>query len=118
MGQPVVHFEVMGKDPDKLRSYFGELFGWEFGEPMGPMDYAMVENDEGIAGGIGGVPEGYSGHVTFYVQVPDVEATLAQAESLGGARMMGPDEVPGVGIVIGLLTDPDGHTIGVMSPSS
>ena len=118
MGQPVVHFEVMGKDPDKLRSYFGELFGWEFGESMGPMDYAMVENAEGIAGGIGGVPEGYSGHVTFYVQVPDVEATLAQAESLGGARMMGPDEVPGVGIVIGLFTDPDGHTIGVMSPSS
>jgi hypothetical protein len=118
MGQPVVHFEVMGKDPEKLRSYFGELFGWEFREPMGPMQYAMVENAEGIPGGIGGVPEGYSGHVTFYVQVPDVEATLAQAESLGGGRMMGPDEVPEAGIVIGLFSDPDGHTIGVMAPVS
>jgi hypothetical protein len=118
MGQPVVHFEVMGKDPDKLRSYFGELFGWEFSEPMGPMEYATVENDGGIPGGIGGVPEGYAGHVTFYVQVPDVEATLAQAESLGGSRMMGPDEVPGVGIVIGLFSDPGGHAIGVMSQAS
>jgi hypothetical protein len=118
MGQPVVHFEVMGKDPGKLRSYFGELFGWEFEEPMGPVDYATLKNPEGLAGGIGGVPEGYAGHVTFYVQVPDVEATLSQAESLGGSRMMGPDEVPGVGIVIGLFTDPDGHTIGVMSQSS
>ena len=40
------------------------------------------------------------------------------AESLGGKRMMGPDEVPGVGIVIGLFTDPEGHAIGVMSQVS
>lgn len=115
MGQPVVHFEVIGQDPDKLRDYYGQLFGWKFAEPMGPTNYTTVQDQEGIGGGIGGVPEGYSGHVTFYVQVPDVEATLAQAESLGGGRMMGPDEVPGVGIVIGLLQDPDGRVIGVMS---
>jgi predicted enzyme related to lactoylglutathione lyase len=30
MGQPVVHFEIIGSDPAKLRSYYGELFGWEF----------------------------------------------------------------------------------------
>jgi len=27
MAQPVVHFEIIGKEPAKLRSYFGELFG-------------------------------------------------------------------------------------------
>ena len=105
MANQVVHFEVIGKDPDKLRSYYGELFGWKFGEPIGPTDYTTLENPDGIGGGIGGVPEGYPGHVTFYVQVPDAEGTLAQAESLGGKRMMGPDEVAG-------------HTIGVMSEVS
>ena len=118
MGQQVVHVEVIGKDPDQLRSYYGELFGWEFGEPMGPTDYSTIENPNGIGGGIGGVPEGYPGHVTFYVQVPDAEAALAKAESLGGKRMMGPDEVPGVGIVIGLFTDPEGHVVGIMSEAS
>ena len=117
MANPVVHFEVIGKDPEKLRSYYGELFGWKFTEPMGP-NYATLENPDGIGGGAGGGPEGYSGHVTFYVQVADAEATLAQAESLGGKRMMGPDEVPGIGITIGLFTDPEGHTIGVMSETS
>jgi uncharacterized protein len=29
MGQPVVHFEIIGKDAKKLRSYYGDLFGWE-----------------------------------------------------------------------------------------
>ena len=122
MGQPVVHFEVIGGDGDKLRSYFSELFGWEFGNTMGPTNYAVVPRDGntnpdgiGIGGGIGTAPEGYSGHVTFYVEVPDVGAALEKAESLGGSRMMGPDEMPEVGITIGLFTDPEGHVIGLVS---
>jgi uncharacterized protein len=122
MGQPVVHFEVIGGDGDKLRSYFSELFGWEFGNTMGPTNYAVLPRDGntnadgiGIGGGIGTAPEGYSGHVTFYVEVPDVGEALEKAESLGGSRMMGPDEMPEVGITIGLFTDPEGHVIGLVS---
>jgi uncharacterized protein len=118
MGQPVVHFEVVGKDAAKLRSYYGELFGWDFSEPMGPTDYATIQDPNGIGGGVGAGPDGYPGHVTFYVQVEDVGGALEKAESLGGRRMMGPDEVPGVGIVIGLFADPEGHVIGLMSPSA
>ena len=86
---------------------------------MGPTDYTMVErntNDAGvgIAGGVGSVPERYEGHVTFYVQVSDVGATLEKVESLGGTRMMGPDSVPD-GPTIGLFSDPQGHVIGVVS---
>ena len=120
MGQPVIHFEVMGKDSEKLRTYFSELFGWEFGDVMGPASYAVVQRDgntnadgAGIGGGVGTAPEGYDGHVTFYVEVPDVEAALAKAESLGGTRVMGPDEVM-EGLVIGLFNDPEGHVIGVI----
>ena len=78
------------------------MFGWQFGDTMGPTNYAparatgtRTRDGVGIGGGIGSAPEGYDGHVTFYVEVPDVEAALAKAESLGGSRMMGPDEVPG-----------------------
>jgi predicted enzyme related to lactoylglutathione lyase len=64
--------------------------------------------------GVGTAPEGYGGHTTFYVEVPDVEAALAKAESLGGTRMMGPDKVPEANIEIGLFTDPEGHVIGLV----
>jgi predicted enzyme related to lactoylglutathione lyase len=121
MGQPVVHFEVIGTDGEKLRSYYSEMFGWDFGDVVGPTNYAVVPREGntsadgvGIGGGIGSSPEGYGGHVTFYVEVPDVEAALAKAESLGGSRMMGPDKIPEVGIEIGLFTDPEGHVIGVV----
>ena len=96
MGQPVVHFEVLGKDGDKLRAYYSDLFGWEFEDAPGPMDYGVVHREGnmsddglGISGGVGGV-EGSAGHVTFYVGVPDVEAALTKAESLGGKRTASP----------------------------
>jgi predicted enzyme related to lactoylglutathione lyase len=120
MGQPVVHFEIVGKDGEGLKSYYSELFGWRI-DSSNPMGYGMVDREGntnadgiGIGGGIMGAPEGYDGHVTFYVEVPDVEEALASAERLGGARMMGPDKVMD-GLIIGLFTDPEGHTIGVMS---
>jgi predicted enzyme related to lactoylglutathione lyase len=114
MGQPVVHFEVIGKDGKKLQSYYSELFGWEI-DAGNPMNYGIVEAQagQGIGGGVAGGPDGYEGHVTFYVAVPDVEASLAKAESLGGTRVFGPDEVM-EGLVLGQFLDPEGHVIGVM----
>jgi predicted enzyme related to lactoylglutathione lyase len=123
MGHPVVHFEVIGKDGEKLRSYYSELFGWEI-DASNPMGYGVVQREGnvnsdgvGIGGGVAGGPDGYDGHLTFYVEVPDVEAALARAEELGGTRLMGPDEVPGMGLVLGHLTDPEGHLVGVIQGS-
>jgi uncharacterized protein len=119
MGQPVVHFEIVGKDLDKLQGYYSDLFGWQI-DSNNPMKYGVVQREGntnadgvGIGGGVGAGPEGYDGHVTFYVEVPDVEAALAKAESLGGTRMMGPDK-PMEGVEIGLFTDPEGHTVGLV----
>ena len=123
MADPVVHFEIIGKNPGKLRSYFGELFGWQFdtSSPVAeavsePTDYGFVDrvttpDGTGIPGGIGGGAR-YPAHVIFYVGVPNVEAALAEAERLGGKRQMGPERAP-TGLVVGHFTDPEGNLIGV-----
>jgi uncharacterized protein len=123
MGQPVVHFEIIGNDPGKLRQYYGELFGWEFdtGARISqavsqPGNYGFVNrnttgDDVGIPGGVGG-GTGYDGYATFYVAVPDVEAALQKAEHLGGTRRMGPTRAP-TGLVVGHFTDPEGNLVGV-----
>jgi predicted enzyme related to lactoylglutathione lyase len=123
MGQPVVHFEVIGKDGDKLKGYYSELFGWKI-DSNNPMSYGIVSREGnlspegfGIGGGVAGGPDGYEGHVTFYVAVPDVEAALAKAESLGGTRVMGPETIMG-DMVLGQFTDPEGHLIGLVTPGS
>ena len=123
MGQPVVHFEIVGKDGEKLRSYYAELFDWEF-DADNPMNYGIVQREgntnadgAGIGGGVGQGPDGYEGHVTFYIEVPDVEAALAKAESLGGTRIMGPEKIV-EGVELGQFNDPEGHTIGLVKSAS
>ncbi|MDR2985749.1 MAG: VOC family protein [Nocardiopsaceae bacterium] len=125
MGQPVVHFEIIGTNPAKLRSYYGELFGWDFdtSSPVAesvsePLNYGfadITEDGTGIPGGVGG-GQAYEPHTIFYVGVPDVEAALQEAERLGGQRRMGPDRAP-TGLVVGHFTDPEGNLIGVAGTS-
>ena len=119
MGQPVVHFEVVGKDGEKLQRYYTELFGWEI-QADNPMKYGMVAREGntgsdgvGIGGGVGQGPDGYEGHVTFYVAVPNVEEALQKAESLGGKRIMGPEDIMGQ-VTLGQFKDPEGHMVGVV----
>jgi hypothetical protein len=122
MPDPVVHFEIIGADPSRLRGFFGELFGWEYERtPVAsavsdPGDYGFIDlltaaDGSGIRGGIGG-GAGYDGRALFYVGVPDVEEALQQVQRLGGTRRMGPETSPG-GLVVGHFSDPEGNLIGV-----
>lgn len=118
MKHPVIHFEIMGKDSGQLGTFYGEVFGWNVGPPMPDhLAYRMIDPvpgiQRGIMGGVGNAPNGYDGHVTFYVHVDDIERTFKEVESRGGSRMLGPEKVPG-GPTIGLFRDPEGHTIGVV----
>lgn len=110
MTQPVVHFEVHGKDGKKLQEFYGKLFDWNI-DTSNPMGYGMVAGGEGgIGGGITESPA--APMVTFYVNVPDVAAALKKAESLGGKTVMPAMTVPG-GPEIAQFSDPEGNVIGV-----
>lgn len=61
-----------------------------------PGNYGFVDGSEtggGINGGVGG-GEGYERRVLLYVGVPDVEAALKKAESLGGGAGSAPRGLP------------------------
>jgi uncharacterized protein len=117
MGNPVVHFEITHKDADQLRTFYERVFDWKI-DGSNPMNYAVIDTGEGIGGGIGQAPdESYPGHVTFYVQVADVEASLQQIEQLGGKRVMGPEEMEG-GPTVALFNDPSGNMIGLVKEES
>jgi predicted enzyme related to lactoylglutathione lyase len=89
MAAPVVHFEIHGKDGKQVQ-------------------------DSGIGGGI---TKGDASMVTVYVEVPDLQASLQKAESLGGKTAMPPAEVPG-GPTIAQFKDPAGNTIGLIKSGS
>ena len=120
MARPVVHFEVIGKDDERLRDFYGEMFEWRFNADN-PMRYGIVDREQtlndagvGIGGGVGWVgPEGGDVWATFYVEVGDVEEALAKADGMGGSRVMGPVDVPG-GPTMGQFKDPEGNLVGVV----
>jgi predicted enzyme related to lactoylglutathione lyase len=113
MSSPLIHFEVAGKDPAKLQSFYGDQFGWNV-DANNPMNYGMVNLSGDVGGGIGPAPEGQPGHAMFYVGVEDVEAALKKAESLGGSRVFGPMDVP-EGPTIGHFADPEGNVVGLFA---
>jgi predicted enzyme related to lactoylglutathione lyase len=124
MSNPVVHFEIIGTNPDELRGFYGDLFDWEFdtASPVaeevseagnyGFVDRYTTDDGTGIRGGVGGGAQ-YPPHAIFYVGVPSVAAALAKAESLGGTRVLGPAKNPGNDLVVGHFRDPQGNVIGV-----
>src|SRR3712207_9550996 len=97
MGNPVVHFEVVGRDAEALQSFYKEAFDWQMEVQPGPPPYAMAYPgaERGINGGVGAGPGGGAGHVPFYVEGAGPEAVLGKIEDLGGTTVMGPPEGPG-----------------------
>jgi predicted enzyme related to lactoylglutathione lyase len=117
MAHQVGWFEVVGKDVDALKRFYGELFGWTIQDAPGGMPYGLVQTDpqQPPVGGIGPDPSGGPGHVTWYVESDDLQASLDKAESLGGRTVMPPME-PMEGTAIALFADPEGHVIGLVKP--
>ena len=109
---PIYHFEVVGKDGKALQRYYSDLFGWQL-DTSNPGGYGISDpSTTGVAVGIGSTPDGSSGHVTGYVKVTDINATLAKATSLGGSVVM-PKFSPDGSAQLALLADPEGHVIGL-----
>ena len=115
MGKPVVHFEIGCRDSAITQEFYAKMFDWQI-QAAGPA--AMI--DTGGAGGI-------NGHITtlghepfhytmFYVQVEDIEAHLAKAQSLGGKKLLGPIDIPTGSFA--WMSDPDGNTVGLFRPSA
>lgn len=124
MARPVVHFEILGSDPARLRDYYAELFGWAYAvgdarteAVSAPGQYGFLDAPgAGVNGGVGGGP-GHPPRALFYVGVEDVGAALARAEELGGTRVLGPEPRSGSDLVVGWFTDPEGSLVGLAGPA-
>lgn len=112
MPNPVVHFEILGKDGAQLQEYYANLFGWKV-QANNPMQYGLVEAQEGngIGGGIAASQDG-SSQVCIYIAVKDIHGMLDKAVSLGGKVIHQVEEVPGM-VTFAQFQDPAGNIIGL-----
>jgi predicted enzyme related to lactoylglutathione lyase len=110
MGRPVVHFEIGCRDRAKASGFYSELFGWTTSE-MGEASMIDTGAGAGINGHFTALGHEPYHYLTVYVDVDDVAAYLARAESLGGKTVIPPVEIPQG--TFAWFRDPDGNLIGL-----
>ena len=116
MGNPVVHWELMSKDPAKVAAFYEKIVGWKI-QHIPEMNYRLVET--GGEGGInGGIlkPERagpWPGNMTLYIDVDDLAAYRKRIVAEGGNIHVEEQDVPGMGAFT-LFTDPEGRMIGIV----
>jgi predicted enzyme related to lactoylglutathione lyase len=120
MGNPVVHWELMSKQPAKVAAFYEKLFGWKImNRPE--LNYRIV--DTGGEGGInGGIvkPERegpWPGNMLFYILVDDLAAYRKKIKAAGGKIHVESQSVPGMG-KLALFTDPEGRMMGLWKAKS
>jgi hypothetical protein len=104
----MVHWELVARDPERQAEFYGALCNWTVGE--GPIMQ--------IAPGLGGPEPGPAGHirqgdrpgVTLYIQVRNLNASLARAVELGAELVMAPFDVPD-GPTLAAVEDPEGNPL-------
>jgi hypothetical protein len=111
MGHPVVHFEIGGRDGEAVVAFYRRLFGWA--DPARrPGLLARPPQAGGIGGRLMQTRPGMPAYVTVYVQVEDLDATLARAAELGAKRLVEP--TPNRGLVR-LATGSGGNVVGLLA---
>ena len=116
MVNPVVRWQIVAKEPEKVAEFYSRLFGWRVNADNA-LGYRQFESDNGrgIPGGVW--PRGEERHnlVQVYVEVDDIDAYLAKAESLGARILVPRQEMPD-GDALALLIDPAGLSVGLYRP--
>lgn len=111
----VIHFELAVEDPERAGAFYRELFGWNIEKWAGDMEYWMVQTGDraapGIDGGIGRRNE-LMQHTTVTIDVPDINAVLAQVTAHGGVALTEKMPVGDMGFVA-YFRDPEGNTVGL-----
>jgi uncharacterized protein len=114
MGNPVVHWELMSKDPARVSDFYATIFGWNI-QHRPEMNYRIVDTEGGgINGGIlkPDKPEPWPGNMLFYIAVEDLAAFRRKVVAAGGRIHVEEQKVPGMG-KFSLFTDTEGRMMGL-----
>ncbi|MCK5786249.1 MAG: VOC family protein [Candidatus Sabulitectum sp.] len=111
-------FELMTTDVEAAKTFYKDLFGWEYETvPIPGSEYTIVKVDGVAVAGIMAMVEECKGMSTswdIYVTVNDVDATVTSVTELGGKVLRAAFDIPEVGRFC-QVQDPQGAVIMAMS---
>ena len=116
MGNPVIQWQIVAKEPDAVTRFYSALFGWKV-ETNNALGYRMVDtkSERGINGGVWpSPPEGHN-LVQLFVEVDDVDVFIEKAAALGAKVIVPKSELPD-GDALAIVLDPAGLSFGLYRP--
>ena len=118
MGNAVIHFELMSKEPEKVSTFYAKVFDWKINH-VPEINYRVVETGaegewHGINGGIvkPDQPGPWPGNMLCYILVDDLAAYRNKVVAAGGKIQVEEHKVPRMG-KFSLFTDPEGRMMGL-----
>lgn len=114
--------ELNTRDVAGSKAFYSSVFGWgaETSGDDGPMPYTEFKlGGESVAGMMemgSHMPAEVPPHWLVYVEVTDTDGAVDRATSLGGSVVVPGTDFPGGRFAI--VVDPQGATLGVMTPTS
>jgi len=129
---PVVHFEMAARDRARMAKFYSGVFGWkttQLGADMG--DYITVQTTETAESGFPKEPGRINGGffqrtgedqgTSVVIAVDNIREAMKKVAAAGGKVLGGqkpgePDDIPGVGLYVGVL-DTEGNRVGLLQPA-
>jgi predicted enzyme related to lactoylglutathione lyase len=112
----ISHFEIPARDPNKLRQFYSDVFGWKFrNSALRNLQYWTISTGTrhlpGVNGGM--YKKGSKTQTPLnYISTPDINESMAEVERAGGHITVGKKGTKNHGwTAIG--TDPEGNPIGL-----
>ncbi len=126
MGNPVLFFEIAGRNGESLEEFYSNIFGWTI-LPFGwstahfPNDILAIDptppplTDEGIKGHIYPLTEDMdiSNRVSIFIQVDNLDESLKTIDNHGGKTLVTPQVLPDNMGSIAMFLDPSGNVVGL-----
>ena len=122
MDHTIVHFEIPADNVEKLRKFYGALFGWKIEKMPGSVEYYGIETvpfnkksmpeRPGVNGGM--MKKQNPEHKPVnYIAVESVDEYVKKIVALGGKVIVPKMEVPRIGWWASAL-DPEGNQFAIM----
>ena len=125
---PVVHFEMPGKDRKRISDFYAKVFGWktqQLGEDMGNYVLATTtdSDEKGRPKNPGAINGGFfqktddkpAQYPSVVIAVEDIKEHMTKVEESGGKVLGEPMNIPGVGLYVSFF-DKEGDRIAMIQP--
>ena len=118
----VVHFEIYTNDPEAVRPFYEDVFGWKINKfEGGPVEYWVVttgdDKEPGINGGLTRPRQGQSPGTLNTIAVSSLEQTIKEIEKCGGRICVPKMTIPKVGW-LAYAQDPAANVFGILQPDT